>query len=56
MPFLARDLEDMRRGWQKVADNYRMTLYVFEHHGQYTAVSQEGIGLGKLVETIKPAD
>jgi hypothetical protein len=45
----------MRKGWQKVADNWRMTVYVFELHGQYEAVSQEGAGVGTLVETIKPA-
>ena len=54
MPFLARDLEAMRTGWRKVADAYGMTLYIFEHHGQYTARNQSSSDFGTLIETIKP--
>jgi hypothetical protein len=54
MPFLAQDLEDMRRGWQKVANNYNMTVYVFHNHGCYQAFSNKHQGVGQLFEIIEP--
>lgn len=51
-----QDLTDMRVGWQKVVDSdipgYPNTIYVFEEHGQITAVSNQKQGQGTLIETI----
>jgi len=50
-------LEDMRIGWQKVADRYQITIYVFHVGGEeYQAVSNKMQGVGKLIDTIEPAN
>jgi hypothetical protein len=54
MTFQQQDLEHLRIGWQKVVDQrrYGTTIYVFEYHGQYTAVMNPNQGVGTLVEKI----
>jgi hypothetical protein len=41
-------------GWQKVADQYHMPIYVFQMGDTYLAVSNEAQGLGHLVDTLGP--
>lgn len=60
--FLPESLEDMRVGWQKVADRYSMTIYVFKFthtitgdQPNYMAVTNRAQGMGELVETLTPA-
>lgn len=59
MAFLLRDLEDMRVGWQKVADRYSMTVFVFGYRSmeavdEYIAVTNKAQGIGSLLFTIEP--
>jgi hypothetical protein len=60
MTFLTRDLEDMRAGWRKVADNMHMTIFVFRQQHEtseptFRAVTNLNQGVGELFETIEPA-
>ena len=41
-------------GWQKVADRYKMPIYVFQTGDTYHAVSNEAQGVGRLVDTLAP--
>jgi hypothetical protein len=51
----ANDLTDLRVGWQRVADEYKMTIFVFSAApGEWQAVTNKSQGVGGLVETIKP--
>jgi hypothetical protein len=47
-------LPDLLVGWQKVADRYNMPIYVFQTGVTYHAVSNEGQGVGHLVDTLAP--
>ena len=47
-------LPDLLVGWQKVADRYNMSIYVFQTMDTYHAVSNETQGVGHLVETLAP--
>ena len=42
--------------WQKVADQYKMPIYVFQTGDTYHAVSNEAQGVGRLVDTLAPQE
>jgi hypothetical protein len=52
MTYPAPVLPDLLVGWQKVADRYNMSIYVFQTRDTYHAVSNETQGVGHLVETL----
>jgi hypothetical protein len=54
MTYPAPLLPHLLVGWQKVADQYNMAIYVFQTGQTYHAVSNEAQGVGRLVETLAP--
>ena len=54
MTYPAPLLPHLLVGWQKVADRYNMPIYVFQTGDTYHAVSNEGQGVGRLVDTLVP--
>jgi hypothetical protein len=54
MTYPASLLPHLLVGWQKVADRYKMPIYVFQTGDTYHAVSNEAQGLGRLVDTLAP--
>lgn len=56
MTYPALILPDLLVGWQKVADRYRMLIYVFQTGDTYHAVSNEAQGVGHLVDTLAPRE
>jgi hypothetical protein len=54
MTYPASLLPHLLVGWQKVADRYKMPIYVFQTGDTYHAVSNEAQGLGHLVDTLAP--
>ena len=54
MTYPAPLLPDLLVGWQKVADRYKMPIYVFQTGDAYHAVSNEAQGVGRLVNTLAP--
>jgi len=54
MTYPAPILPDLLVGWQKVADRYRMPIYVFQTGDTYQAVSNEAHGVRRLVDTLAP--
>jgi hypothetical protein len=54
MTYSTRLLADLLVGWQKVADRYHMPIYVFQTGDTYHAVSNESLGVGRLVDTLSP--
>jgi hypothetical protein len=54
MPYPVALLPDLLVGWQKVADQYKMPIYVFQTGDTYHAVSNEAQGVGRLVDTLAP--
>ena len=57
---LAADLsyQDLRVGWQRVADRYSITAHIFRlPDGKWLAVTNRNQGgAGEFVESITPAD
>jgi hypothetical protein len=52
---LIHNLEDMLVGWQKVATQYHMTIYVFKvGEGAWGAVTNKSQGVGAHTQTINP--
>jgi hypothetical protein len=56
MPYPVALLPDLLVGWQKVADQYKMPIYVFQTGDTYHAVSNEAQGVGLLVDTLAPQE
>ena len=54
MTYPATLLPDLLAGWQKVADRYKLSVYVFQAGDTYLAVSNEAQGVGRLVDTLAP--
>jgi len=54
MTYPAPLLPHLLVGWQKVADQYNMPIYVFQTGRTYQAVSNEAQGVGRLVDTLTP--
>jgi hypothetical protein len=54
MTYPASLLPHLLVGWQKVADRYKMPIYVFQTGDTYHAVSNEAQGVGRLVDTLAP--
>ena len=54
MPYSVALLPDLLVGWQKVANQYKMPIYVFQTGDTYHAVSNEAQGVGRLVDTLAP--
>ena len=54
MTYPAALLPDLLVGWQKVADRYKIPIYVFQTGDTYHAVSNETQGVGCLVDTLAP--
>jgi len=54
MTYPAPLLADLLVGWQKIADQYHMPIYVFQMRDTYHAVPNEAQGLGHLVDTLAP--
>jgi len=54
MTYPAPLLPDLLVGWQKVADRYKISIYVFQTGDTYLAVSNETQGVGHLVNTLAP--
>jgi hypothetical protein len=54
MTYPAGLLPDLLVGWQKVADRYKIPIYVFQTGDTYHAVSNETQGVGHLVDTLAP--
>ena len=54
MTYPAALLPDLLVGWQKVADRYKIPIYVFQTGDTYHAVSNETQGVGHLVDTLAP--
>jgi len=54
MTYPAPLLPDLLVGWQKVANQYKMPIYVFQMGDTYHAVSNEAQGVGRLVDTLAP--
>lgn len=47
-------LDDLRVGWQKIADRYHLTVFVFRVGKQFAAVTNRAQVVGEVVETIEP--
>ena len=56
MPYPVALLPDLLVGWQKVADQYKVPIYVFQTGDTYHAVSNEAKGVGRLVDTLAPQE
>jgi len=56
MPYPVALLPDLLVGWQKVADQYKMPIYIFQTGDTYHAVSNEAQGVGRLVDTLAPQE
>jgi hypothetical protein len=56
MTYPAPVLRDLLVGWQKVADQYNMPIYVFQTGDTFHAVSNEAQGVGHRVDTLAPGE
>ena len=54
MTYPASLLPHLLVGWQKVAERYKMPIYVFQTGDTHHAVSNEAQGVGRLVDTLAP--